>query len=126
MRDFVYPDNLSGYVAGFGYSQNGTQWQENQERTAFLASWISHEQCIQELGPRAEVVAGSHFCARDTIGVASVCHGDLGAGFVMEIDGQPYLVGVLSVVTNMCNPSIPAMYTRVAQYTDWIDRIMDL
>lgn len=51
---------------------------------------------------------------------SSMCLGDEGAGFIVEIDKVPTIVGVLSFVTNFCDPNYPAVYTQVSPYVDWI------
>lgn len=125
MRVESQPENSVGDVFGFGWQPDGNRWVESVARLSFQSSWISDELCKDILADRAELKTWSHFCARDIFGVASVCHGDSGAGYVMYINAQHYLTGVLSVFTNMCNPHFPAMYTRVAPFVDWIDGIME-
>lgn len=124
MRDIANPNDRLGDVVGFGWTPEGLGWREQERKYTFQSSWISEEQCVEELGARAEVLSRFHFCAKDFFGVASVCHGDHGAGFVMYIDSLYYLTGVLSVFTNMCQPNYPAMYTRVALYSAWIDAVV--
>lgn len=76
------------------------------------------------LGSRAHLVTRSHYCAIDDENFSSLCVGDLGSGFVLSIDGKYSIVGVASVITNMCNNKFPAIYTYVAPYIDWINGII--
>lgn len=75
------------------------------------------------LQERAELVTASHFCAMDEINHSSLCEGDMGAGFIMEIDGVKTVVGVGSIVTNMCHHTFPTIFTRVSDYVDWIKEL---
>ena len=107
-----------------GWAPQDDHWVQNQQKLSFLSQWISEDLCREELGPRAELLASSHFCAQDFYETSSVCHGDEGAGFVQIVDTVHYLTGVLSVFTNMCHPRFPGMFTRVAQYAEWIEEVV--
>lgn len=87
---------------------------------------IENNECLNLLGSRRNVLMSSHFCALDRENDASGCIYDQGAGFIVTEDGINYVVGVLSLVTHMCRPQFPNMYTRVSDYTDWIQDTLDL
>lgn len=125
MRDLLQPRDRVGDVVGFGWRPEGSQWLQNDRMVSFQSSWMSVDECSGLLGERVEVQPFGKFCAGDIFEVSSVCHGDLGAGFVMYMNAVHYLTGVLSVFTHMCNPKYPAVYTKIAQYTDWIDSVVD-
>lgn len=123
--DFQMKD---GTVSGFGLVpmvdgvDGSTHWVENTRLRTISVNWILPRHCGELLGVRSEVVANSHFCARDNwLNLYSVCHEDIGAGYMVYENGQYYLAGILSVFTNMCNPRIPAMYTRVTDYKYWLE-----
>lgn len=78
---------------------------------------IDEEQCRSKLGDKQELIADSHFCTENG---ASLCFGDHGSGFVVHIGDEEVLVGLVSVITNMCHGSHPVMFTRVELYVDWI------
>lgn len=118
-------ENRVGDVVSFGWTPEGSRWVQNTEKYSFQSSWVNNTLCLILLGDRSELLAENHFCAREHFERASVCHGDLGAGFVLNLDSHLFLTGVLSVVTNMCNPSIPALYTILEPYWDWIYSISD-
>lgn len=124
MIDPTQPDHRLGDVFGFGWALDSGVWRENQNLYTFQTSWIADDECRELLGDRAELLASTHFCAEDFFETASVCHGDIGTGFVMFIDGVYYVTGVLSVFTNMCHPSFPALYTRVADFAQWISAVI--
>jgi len=49
------------------------------------------------------------------------CVGDSGSPLVCQKGDQWYQVGVVSFGPSPCDAEIPAVYTRVAAYTDWIE-----
>ena len=56
------------------------------------------------------------------------CNGDSGGPLVYrEFTGEPWnQVGVVSYGTPECGKGIPAVYTRIEAYLDWIDAIFFL
>lgn len=63
------------------------------------------------------------FCGEDNQRRSDFCQQDIGGGFTMLDRGIEVLVGIASQhrCVNMPNiPSIPALYTRVSPYIDWI------
>lgn len=58
------------------------------------------------------------FCAGG--GGAAVCQGDSGGGFIVEREGLPYVVGVVSTSSDKigggCSPDDPARFNRLAPY----------
>lgn len=74
--------------------------------------------CRATLGVREDVISRSHFCTENT---ARMCFGYLGSGLVMQrANGEKLLVGVASVITNMCHDEYPVMFTEVDKYKEWI------
>ena len=49
------------------------------------------------------------------------CNGDSGGPLVCEKDGRWFQVGIVSFGPAPCDSSIPAVYTRVAGFVDWIE-----
>ena len=69
-----------------------------------------------------------HVCAGGENGKGS-CRGDSGGGLFVrkteygvdgEVESPWYLLGIVSFGGQACGIGIPNVYTRVAQYTDWI------
>lgn len=66
------------------------------------------------------MISSSHFCTEN---MARMCFGYLGSGLVMQRnDGEQLLMGVASVITNMCHDAFPVMFTQVDKYKDWIQQ----
>lgn len=64
-----------------------------------------------------------NFCAEDSQRRSDFCQQDIGGGFTQLDRGTEMLVGIASFshcVTNLNIPSIPALYTRVSPYLQWI------
>jgi len=53
------------------------------------------------------------------------CNGDSGGPLVCEVDGRWYQVGIVSFGPSPCDAAIPAVYTRVAAYVDWITETVE-
>lgn len=107
-----------GTVSGFGLIEDETRgWTLNFVKQTGQFRVIDEESCRNDLGDRQELISSTHFC---TDNEARLCFGDIGGGLTLNIDGKETLVGVVSVITNMCHHTYPAMYTRVARYTEWI------
>lgn len=118
-------ENVAGLVQGFGYTDHALL-----EIAIILKNMvqigIAKAECQDLLGSRSSIVTESHFCAIDRIDNASACVFDNGNGFIVNANNINYVVGVLSLVTNMCRPEFPALYTRVGDYTEWIDDYLEL
>lgn len=87
---------------------------------------IKASECRSRLGTRSSILMDSHFCAMDQENLASGCIFDQGNGFIISEDGFNVIVGVLSLVTNMCRPQFPTIYTRVSDYIELIEHFVQL
>lgn len=101
---------------------------ESQEQRAVLMKnnmlAMANASCQQLPGYGAQRIHNGVFCASNPR--RKTCTGDSG-GPVVLTDGSPRLVGIVSWVRHACTQgSEPGVYTRVAAYTDWIERAMRL
>jgi trypsin len=56
----------------------------------------------------------------------TTCHGDSGGpAIAVRTDGTPVEVGVTSLGDGSCNPSSPAVFTRVDQISSWVQSWID-
>lgn len=107
-----------GLASGFGLRFDDSRgWVLNFDKQTGQFRVIDEGSCRSALGVQQEAIASSHFCTENA---ASMCFGDIGNGLTLEVDGVETLVGVVSVITNMCHVSYPVMYTQVSLYTWWI------
>ncbi|XP_010291958.1 PREDICTED: chymotrypsin-like protease CTRL-1, partial [Phaethon lepturus] len=80
---------------------------------------ISPGQCMRYWGNR---ITSSMLCAGG-VG-ASSCQGDSGGPLVYKNGKVWTLIGIVSWGNGNCNVRMPAVYTRVSQFRNWIDDII--
>lgn len=116
-----------GRVSGFGLRFDADRgWVLNFDMQTATVTMMDEPECRSRLDQKQELVAASHIC---TDNGPRMCFGHLGNGLTMQLDsndeGVETLVGVVSVITNMCHEHYPVMFTKVALYTEWIQEYID-
>lgn len=107
-----------GVIAGFGLRQDPVRgWTLNFLKQTGVVRVMHRDYCKLRLEHRQELISPTHFCTDNS---PSICFGHIGNGLTVEIDKVETLVGVVSVITNMCYPRYPVMFTEVGLYLDWI------
>lgn len=78
------------------------------------------EEAYKELGK--DIASGSEICAGEPAGVKDSCYGDSGGPLVAPADNSRGFIqiGVVSWGDQCGNPAFPGIYSRVANYNDWI------
>ena len=112
--------NEQGRISGFGMMPEGTTWIMNQRKQKTYYRRLDDDECNSRLAQNKVTVTESSFCGLDVEHGASVCYGDMGSGLTVYVDNVESLVGIVSVFTNMCHHTFPVVFTRVANYLDWI------
>jgi secreted trypsin-like serine protease len=79
---------------------------------------ISNKKC-QEKYPR-EAIITRMLCGGYDEGGKDSCQGDSGGPYVIEQSGKYVQVGVVSWGYGCAQPNKPGVYTRVAEYIDWL------
>lgn len=80
---------------------------------------VDHQQCRKLYNTKAEI-RNTHLCAGGEEG-KDTCADDSGGPLMREIDGNYYLLGVVSFGPSVCGTkNVPGVYTNVAQFMDWI------
>lgn len=110
-----------GVVSGFGLRKDAIRgWTLNFLKQTGSFRVIDRRRCQDGLGEQQGVISETHFC---TDNENRLCFGDFGSGLTVgEVNGVPVLMGIVSVITNMCHGTYPVLYTRVALYTQWIQQ----
>uniref|UniRef100_A0A8D2HEU0 Vitamin K-dependent protein C n=1 Tax=Urocitellus parryii TaxID=9999 RepID=A0A8D2HEU0_UROPR len=85
--------------------------------------------CVNENGgceqPDSPVVTENMFCAGYLDGSKDACKGDSGGPHATRYRGTWYLTGVVSWGEGCAATGHVGVYTRVSQYTEWLNRLMD-
>ncbi|XP_031627886.1 serine protease persephone-like isoform X2 [Contarinia nasturtii] len=75
--------------------------------------------------PALRALSSSQMCAINTIDNRDACQGDSGGPIFLNDakTGLSTIVGIVSFGVS-CGTNLPAIYTRIASYTDWIEKIV--
>ena len=102
-----------GIISGFGEMENGLK--------SYVLLWARIEMlprsyCLK--GFNRDELTGNMICAGG--GKVDSCHGDSGGPLVVNVGGQFTLAGVTSWGYGCGVSGSPGIYTKVANYIDWI------
>ncbi|KAF1652798.1 Chymotrypsin-like protease CTRL-1, partial [Eudyptes chrysocome] len=113
-----FPGGMTCVTTGWGRTNTNSQAlaARLQQVTVPL---ISPRQCMQHWGNR---ITSSMLCAGG-VG-ASSCQGDSGGPLVYQKGNVWTLIGIVSWGNSNCNVHMPAIYTRVSQFRNWIDYVV--
>ncbi|XP_052862062.1 CLIP domain-containing serine protease C9-like [Anopheles cruzii] len=96
-------------------------------RTVAVSDCAERHQALPEILNRKlnRGVTDEMYCAigeqgNNTSDFVDSCQGDSGGPLQMEYQGNVFLVGIVST-GHGCGSSLPALYTRVSYYFDWIN-----
>ena len=70
--------------------------------------------------------AATHLCAGQPTGGVDSCQGDSGGPLTVLVNGVATLAGVVSSGDGCADPGFPGLYTRVANYLDWLREYLPL
>ncbi|XP_036344727.1 serine protease snake-like isoform X1 [Rhagoletis pomonella] len=94
---------------------------------------LSNQQCaqyyVEDTDSLNHGIIYSQICANDEIKLRDTCQGDSGGPIIMYRNlgkgyyEAPYIVGITSFGIG-CGTGTPGIYTRVASYIDWIEKIV--
>lgn len=63
-------------------------------------------------------------CARNSSSYADTCQGDSGSGLNFHEKKNFFVVGITSFGIT-CGGKLPSFYTRVSEYIDWIEEVLE-
>ncbi|XP_070508848.1 collagenase-like [Chironomus tepperi] len=113
----LIPEGQLGIASGFGFYSDGPDAIQSMTLQLVDMTVMDLDQCIQRHAP--EVVTEYNICT-NTTGGKSTCIGDEGAPLVSVHDNNIVLVGIGSTALLNCQQEIPAIFTSVPKYLDWI------
>lgn len=104
-------------VVGWGLkSYNGVQARKLHKVDVKIADF---DDCKQNYNIAGIGLTDNMLCARD-LG-KDACQGDSGGPLLKSgSDGRSYLVGIVSFGIDCAHPNFPGVYTKTANYLDWI------
>jgi len=112
-------NGASCVVSGFG--QEGTcNFYERFESTNLknvIVEIVDNDKCARKLDFDLDK---SQLCASGYENGMDACKGDSGGPLVCNVEGRWTLTGVVSYGLNFGDKNVPGVYTRVAEYLDWI------
>ena len=114
----------SGLVAGWGIFNVSTNAASDTLLRVDL-NIISNRDCEAEYSSKISgfKVPETKICTKGELGKDG-CKGDSG-GPLIYVHSRHQLIGVVSSGASSCDSIIPAIYTRVASYIDWIKETID-
>ncbi|XP_053683489.1 collagenase-like [Sabethes cyaneus] len=112
-------ENEQGTIVGFGFTTAQSTGQSSTLMRSFQRV-INDVRCQQLY---QNIILPNHFCAEDTVEMSNICSGDVGAGFVTEVRGNPMLTGVASLMITGCGNTSPSAYTRISSFRLWIQQV---
>uniref|UniRef100_A0A7M4EWL0 Transmembrane serine protease 5 n=1 Tax=Crocodylus porosus TaxID=8502 RepID=A0A7M4EWL0_CROPO len=103
------PAGTACWISGWGYTQPG------HALVPLIGTKKCNGSCMYsgELSPRM-------LCAGYSDGKVDACQGDSGGPLVCPDDLAWRLVGIVSWGTGCAEPNHPGVYTKVAEFLDWI------
>uniref|UniRef100_A0A1W7R7B9 CLIP domain-containing serine protease n=1 Tax=Aedes albopictus TaxID=7160 RepID=A0A1W7R7B9_AEDAL len=113
MQDSFVNKNVT--VVGWGRNENGTK---SRHKMYAEITTISNQRCEDEL---EESISDNKMCAKSLTGIyREACDGDSGGPLQIQINGTYYLIGIISHGPRCGQTTLPAVYTRITSYVDWI------
>lgn len=87
---------------------------------------IPNTACVAYYGNDNELISSDVVCAQSINARQGACMADSGAPLITNEFGKSTLIGLLSFVHNEGNCgrlAVPAAFTRITSYFDWIERV---
>ncbi|XP_072020742.1 serine protease 30-like [Amphiura filiformis] len=117
MQRFLRPGK-NGFVTGWGAIDETGDYSRDFKRVRL--SIVSQQFCAN--AHQRYIITSNMFCAEATD--RDACKGDSGGPFAIKDGSQWYLVGLVSWGIGCARPRLPAVYTRVQPFNQWIDDVI--
>ncbi|XP_068134765.1 plasma kallikrein-like [Hyperolius riggenbachi] len=112
-RDFVTPNKC--WITGWGYTDESGSTSNVLQKAEVPPK--SSTECQKSY---KEKMSDKIICAGYKQGQIDSCQGDSGGPLNCEVDKTWYLIGITSWGEGCARPDKPGVYTKVADYIDWI------
>ncbi|ELW51768.1 Putative serine protease 47 [Tupaia chinensis] len=128
--DLQLPSHASCWITGWGMLTEDSEgvWETGREGKVGL---IENKFCnilyaIKTGQAQNYSVHEEMLCAGDLTTGKAICQGDSGGPLICSLPRTWVLVGLASWGLSCRHPTYPSIYTRVAYFTDWIERVKRL
>uniref|UniRef100_A0A3B3UVR3 Transmembrane serine protease 5 n=1 Tax=Poecilia latipinna TaxID=48699 RepID=A0A3B3UVR3_9TELE len=121
--DYDLPGGTQCWISGWGYTQPDVHSPDTLKEAPVPI--ISTKKCNSSCMYNGEITPRM-LCAGYTEGKVDACQGDSGGPLVCQDENLWRLAGVVSWGTGCAEPNHPGVYSKVAEFLDWIyDMIED-
>ncbi|PWA23970.1 hypothetical protein CCH79_00010927 [Gambusia affinis] len=126
----TYDTGMMGLVSGFGITDKGSQQRFLTNKLKYVhIPVVEQERCSNSLkrihNSRTPKLTDNMFCAGTPEGGKDSCQGDSGSGFTLQSEnGRFWAAGIVSWGVKCGQKGTYGFYTKVANYVDWINKIM--
>lgn len=108
-------DGISARVAGWGRTSPTTMANELRYITNDI---MTNAQCAAVHGA---LIQATTLCSATSASTGSICSGDAGSPLVLQQRSRRIQVAIANIDESAdCNAGLPARYTRISPYLDWI------
>ncbi|XP_074848987.1 coagulation factor XI-like isoform X1 [Carettochelys insculpta] len=104
------------WVTGWGYRKEQDEVQDTLQKVT--VPLVSNEECQARY--QQDRINDKMLCAGYREGGKDACQGDSGGPLSCKHEEIWYVVGIISWGEGCARPEQPGVYTKVAEYTDWI------
>ncbi|KAM4568057.1 complement C1r-A subcomponent-like isoform 2-T2 [Fundulus diaphanus] len=128
-EDDTYDKGIMGLVSGYGVTDKGAQRFLTNKLKYVHVPVEDQEICRKSLkgrpGTRTPTLTNNMFCAGIPDGGKDSCQGDSGSAFTLQSEnGRFWAAGIVSWGVKCGQKGTYGFYTKVANYIDWINKIM--
>uniref|UniRef100_M4AAC6 Vitamin K-dependent protein C n=1 Tax=Xiphophorus maculatus TaxID=8083 RepID=M4AAC6_XIPMA len=126
----TYDTGMMGMVSGFGITDKGNQRRFLTNKLKYVhVPVVEQEKCSNSLKgmPSSQTprLTNNMFCAGTPEGGKDSCKGDSGSGFTLQSENRRFwAAGIVSWGFRCGQKGKYGFYTKVANYVDWINKIM--
>ncbi|XP_006156679.1 putative serine protease 47 [Tupaia chinensis] len=129
--DLQLPSHASCWITGWGMLTEDTQLLPPFHLQEGKVGLIENKFCnilyaIKTGQAQNYSVHEEMLCAGDLTTGKAICQGDSGGPLICSLPRTWVLVGLASWGLSCRHPTYPSIYTRVAYFTDWIERVKRL
>ncbi|XP_017165130.1 complement C1r subcomponent-like isoform X2 [Poecilia reticulata] len=129
-KNDTYDTGMMGLVSGFGITDKGNYLRFLTNKLKYVhIPVVEQQRCSNSLRgtPRTKkpILTDNMFCAGTPEGGKDSCIGDDGSGFTLQSEnGRFWAAGIVSWGFRCGQKGTYGFYTKVANYVDWINKIM--